>query len=138
MDSAEKSNEMKDKAKAWECPKGMKSPGQFDPEVENIEIFLERFDNFVDETKMPKDKISRTLLESMSRQVYKQLHEARLTVRKDELEIRQQLRSLYGSRKTVTDYQQDYFDLKQQDGESIRAFAIRTNYLLHKGQLNLD
>ena len=59
---------------------------------------------------MPKNKVARAMLDAILMPVYKQLHEARLTVANDEPAIRQQLYALYGSKKTTTDYQQEYFD----------------------------
>ena len=41
-------------------------------------------------------------------------------------------------KKAITDYQQEYFDLEQQEGELVRAFAIRARYLLHEGQLKIE
>ena len=52
--------------------------------------------------------------------------------------IKKQLISLYGSKRNEMDYQQDYFNLVQEEGESVRAFANRSKYLIHKGRLNLE
>ena len=138
VSSSQVPRQVENAPKRWECPKGVRTPATFDPEQDNIEIFLERFETFVEDSGMPEEKQATALLELMSRPVYRQLHEARLTVKKNAAEIKRQLTSLYGSKRNEVDYQQDYFNLSQEEGESVRAFAIRSKYLVHKGKLNLE
>ena len=65
VSSSQVPRQVENAPKRWECPKGVRTPATFDLEQDNIEIFLERFETFVEDSGMPEEKQATALLELM-------------------------------------------------------------------------
>ena len=98
-----------------------------------LEVFLDRFNKFCSDLKMPPSLRAAQLLDFVSECIYNEMFEAQLTSQTPVWEdVRDYFTQLYGCKKSRSEWEADFLAATRATGEPIPRFAVRLKLLARK------